>query len=218
MSEFQIILLLLAVTIFAIFFKQLFSGNHPKRGVDFEPKVPDSQIGGVNRPDKIFKKVEPKEQVKDRSKELLDMAKEALKNGNKEEAKKALSALLIREPNNSEALRILGTIALEEKNYQEAKENFTKILNQNNSDDLVHNLLANTLHKLGEDEEAIKHHEIAINLDKNYAPYYYNYANTLYDLGKLDEALSLYKKALELDSTLEDAKKMISEIENDSNK
>ena len=218
MSEFQIILLLLSVTIFAIFFKQLFSGNHPKRGVDFEPKVSDTQIGGINRPDKIFKKVESKEIVKDRSAELLDMAKEAIENGNKEEAKKALGALLIREPKNSEALRILGTIALEDKNYQEAKENFVKILEEDKNNDLVHNLLANTLHKLGEDEEAIKHHEIALNLDKDYAPYYYNYANTLYDLGRLDEALSLYKKAYELDSSLENAKKMISEIENDSNR
>ena len=218
MSEFQIVLLLLAVTIFAIFFKQLFSGNHPKRGVDFEPKVPDSKIGTINRPEKIFKKVESKEVVKDRSKELLDMAKEALENNNKEEAKKALGALIIREPNNKEALRILGTLYLEENNYQEALENFNKILEQDKNDDLVHNLLANTLHKLGKDEEAIRHHEIAINLDSNYAPYYYNYANTMYDLGRFDEALRLYKRAYELDSSLQEAKKMISEIENDSNK
>ena len=218
MSEVQLILLVVAVAIFAIFFKQLFSGNHPKRGVDFEPKVPNDNIGGVSRPDKIFKKVEPTTKVKSREEELFDMAKEALEKGDKEEAKKALQALLIRDKDNLEALRVLGTIHLEEQNYKEAKEEFKKILEYNDRDDLTHNLLANTLHKLNEDEDAIKHHEIAINLDKDYAPYYYNYANTLYDLGRLSEALSLYKKALELDPSLEDAKKMIREIEDGSNR
>jgi len=214
MSEVQLILLVVAVAIFAIFFKQLFSGNHPKRGVDFEPKVPNDNIGGVSRPDKIFKKVEPTTKVKSREEELFDMAKEALEKGDKEEAKKALQALLIRDKDNLEALRVLGTIHLEEQNYKEAKEEFKKILEYNDRDDLTHNLLANTLHKLNEDEDAIKHHEIAINLDKDYAPYYY----TLYDLGRLSEALSLYKKALELDPSLEDAKKMIREIEDGSNR
>jgi len=218
MSEFQLILLALAVTIFAIFFKQLFSGNHPKRGVDFEPKVSNDRVGGVNRPDKVFKKVEPKIESKSRSDELFDMAKVALDKGNKEEAKKALQALLIREPDNIEALRVLGTLDLEEKRYKEAKESFTKVLEYDSTNDLAHNLLANTLHKLGEDDDAIKHHELAINLDNEYAPYYYNYANTLYDLDRVKEALEFYKKALELDSSLEDAKKMIKEIEDDTNK
>jgi tetratricopeptide (TPR) repeat protein len=217
MSEFQIILLLLAVTIFAIFFKQLFSGNHPKRGVDFEPKTPNNQVGTINRPDKIFKKVEQTPQTKDRTKELFDMAKESLNKGDKEDAKKALDAILIREPNNLEALRILATFELEDNNLKEAKEKFLKILQHNPTDDLTINHLANTLHKLGEDQEAIKYHEMAINLDSNYAPYYFNYANTLYDLNRLDEALSLYKKALELDPNLEEAKKAIREIENGSN-
>lgn len=214
MSEFQLILLVLAIAVFVIFFKQLFSGNHPKRGVDFEPKVSSDRVGGVNRPDKVFKKVELKIAPKSRSDELLDMAKKALERGDKEEAKKALQALLIIEPDNLEALRILGTINLEDKNYKEAKESFSKILEYDSTDDLTHNLMANTLHKLGEDQEAIKHHELAINLDKEYAPYYYNYANTLYDLGKTSEALNFYKKALEIDPSLEDAKKMLKEIEN----
>jgi tetratricopeptide (TPR) repeat protein len=218
MTSLQILLLLLAVTIFALFFKQLFSGNHPKRGVDFEPKVPNEQVGGVSRPDKIFKKVEPNiEQKITREQELLNMAKESLEKDDITEANKALQALLIREPNNLEALRILGTLSLQEQNYNQAKENFTKVLNQDNQDDLTHNLLANTLHKLELNEEAIKHHKKALELDSTYAPYYFNYANTLYDLKEYKEALELYKKALELEPTLEDAKKMISEIENGTN-
>jgi len=56
MTLFQLFLLILAGVIFYLFFKQLFSGEHPKRGVDFEAKLPDEQIGGISRPDKTFSK------------------------------------------------------------------------------------------------------------------------------------------------------------------
>ena len=54
MSIFQFFLLVLTLVIFYLFFKQLFSGNHPKRGVDFEATIPDEHLGGINRPDKTF--------------------------------------------------------------------------------------------------------------------------------------------------------------------
>ncbi|NPA28400.1 MAG: hypothetical protein GXN91_05110, partial [Epsilonproteobacteria bacterium] len=60
MNEFQLFLFLIAVGIFAIFFKQLFSGNYPKRGIDYEAKLPDSQIGGISEPTKVFKSAEDK--------------------------------------------------------------------------------------------------------------------------------------------------------------
>ncbi len=217
MNEIQLILTIISLTLFIIFFKQLFSGNHPKRGVDFESKLPDEQIGGVSRADKIFKKEESSKEQKSRSQELMDIAKESIQKGDNIEAKKALNALLVIEPDNLEALRALGTVYLNMNNYLDAKETFIKILEYDESDDLTHNLLANSLHKLKEDEDAIKHHKLAIKLDDSYAPYYFNYANTLYDLGQRGEALKLYKKALELDSSLDDAKKMISELEDATN-
>ena len=73
--------------------------------------------------------------------------------------------------------------------------------------------LANTLHKLGEDDKAIEYHKKSIELDNEYAPHYYNYANTHYDKGEFKEALELYKKAFKLDSELKEAKEMIDKIE-----
>ena len=217
MSEFQLILSIIALVVFIIFFKQLFSGNYPKRGVDFEAKLPDTNIGGVSRADKIFKKETSSEPTKSREEELENIARESIEKGDNIEAKKALQSLLILEPNNIEALRMQGTVNLNMNDYTNAKESFLKILELDEKDDLTHNLLANTLHKLGENDEAIKHHKRAIELDKSYAPYYYNYANTLYDLGKKDEALTMYEKALEFDSSLKEAKKMISELKNGNN-
>lgn len=217
MSEFQLILAIVALSLFVIFFKQLFSGNHPKRGVDFESKLPDENIGGVSRPDKVFKP-EGSKSVQDHGKsrvdELFEIAQSSLDKGDNLEASKALQALLILEPQNKEALRMAGVAFMNMNNFVEAKEKFLQLLELDSKDDLAHNLLANSLHKLGENSEAIEHHKMAIELDSYYAPYYYNYANTLYEMGRKKEALQMYKKALELEPTLKDAEKMVKELEN----
>jgi tetratricopeptide (TPR) repeat protein len=210
MTTFQLLLLIVAGGVFYLFFKQLFSGDHPKRGVDFEANVPDEQIGGINRPDKTFSKpaVQPT-----RMEQLLQMTDDAVAKEDFEEAKKALGSALIIEENNNEVLQKMGYVYMQTSEYTEAKESYEKLLVLDETDDMAHALLANVLHKLGDEEGAEKHHERAIVLDPEYAPHHFNYANTLYDLGRKKEALMGYTKAYELDNTLEEAKKMIKELE-----
>jgi len=217
MSEFQVILAIVTLGIFVIFFKQLFNGSYPKRGVDFEAKVTDEQIAGVSRPDKIFKKEQSSQVSKSRVEALFEIAQESLDGGDNIEAKKALQSLLILEPENIDALRMLGVAFMNMNDYSNAKKQFIQILEKDSNDDMAHNLLANTLHKLGEDSEAVTHHKRAIELDNTYAPYYYNYANTLYDLGQIKEALELYVKAYELDNSLKEAQEMITKIKEQAN-
>jgi len=83
MTTFQLLLLIIAGVVFYLFFKQLFSGDHPKRGVDFEAKVADDQIGGINRPDKTFSTptVQPS-----RMEQLFNIADEAIEKKDFEEA------------------------------------------------------------------------------------------------------------------------------------
>ncbi len=206
----QLVLLVVAGVIFYLFFRQLFSGNYPRRGVDFEAKLPDERIGEINRPDKTFSR--PKEPI-GRVEELLRIADDSLEKGDNLEAKKALQSALILDPENPEVLRRLGVAYMRMNDYVDAKETYEHLLRIDPNDDLAHSSLANALHKLGEEEEALRHHEEAIRLDPDYAPHYYNYANTLYDLGRKEEALLNYRKALELDPELEDATKMIRELE-----
>ena len=210
MTTFQLLLLIVAGGVFYLFFKQLFSGDHPKRGVDFDANLPDEQIGGINRPDKTFSKpsVQPT-----RMDQLLEMADEAVAEKDYEEAKKALGSAHIIDENNTEVLQKLGYVSMQTAEYGEAKEYFEKLLNRDDMDDMAHVSLANALHKLGEDESAQKHHERAIELDPEYAPHHFNYANTLYDLGRNQEALTGYKKAFELDNTLQEAERMIKELD-----
>ena len=209
MTTFQLLLFIIAGVIFYLFFKQLFAGNHPKRGIDFEAKLSDDQIGGLNRPDKIFSQAT---KVLTRVEQLEEMADAAIKEKDFEEAKKALSSLLILEEDNVDILHKMAHLLLQTKEYSEAKIYYTKLLSLNDEDDMAHVLLANTLHKLKEDEEALIHHNRAIELDEAYAPHYFNYANTLYEMKRKDEALASYTKAYDLDNALSEAKEMISRL------
>ncbi len=210
MTTFQLFLLIVAGGVFYLFFKQLFSGNYPKRGVDFEAKLSDERIGGINRPDKTFSKPVKKPERID---ELISMADEAIEKGDLLEARKAVQSALILDENNIEALRREGYLLLEDRKYEDAKAIYEKIRTLDPNDDVAHDSLANTLHKLGEDEAAQNHHRKAIELDPTYAPHYFNYANTLYDMGLYEGALMNYQKAYELDNSIEEAKKMIEELE-----
>jgi len=213
MTTFQLLLLIVAGGVFYLFFKQLFSGDHPKRGVDFEAKVADEQIGGINRPDKTFSRPEVQPT---RMEQLLQMTDEAVEKEDFEEAKKALGSALIIEEDNTDVLQKMGYVCMQTGDYEEAKESYAKLLSLDENDDMAHALLANVLHKLLDEEVAEKHHERAIALDPKYAPHYFNYANTLYDLGRKKEALAGYTKAYELDDTLEEAKKMMKKLGSDN--
>ena len=209
MSTFQFLLFLISAVVFYLFFKQLFSSSYPKRGVDFEAKNENEQIGGVTEMNKTFST--PAVQLS-RVQQLNAMADESIGKEDYAEADKALSSALILEPDNQEILLKYGFILMHLERLSEAKEIYKQVIELNPSEDIAHVLLANILHKLDESEEAIKHHKIAIDLNKESAPHCYNFANTLYDMGKKDEALIFYKRAFELDSSLEEAKKMIKEL------
>jgi len=211
MSTFQLLLLIVAGGVFYLFFKQLFSGKHPKRGVDFEAKVADEQIGGINRPDKTFST--PTIQLS-RMEQLLQMANDAIEKNDFDEAHKALGSALIVDENSMDALQKMAYVTTNLEKYEEAKESYEKLLALDDKDDMAHALLANVLHKLDDEEGAEKHHEQAITLDPEYAPHHFNYANTLYDLGRTKEALVGYTKAYELDDTLDVAKEMIEKLGN----
>ncbi len=209
MSSFQLILFLISVVIFYLFFKQIFSSSYPKRGVDFEAKRENDQIGGITEANKNFSKPTP--QIS-RLEQLLSMADRALEREDFVEADKALSSANIIEPENQEVLLKHGYVLVKLERLRDAKEVYEELLKLNEEEDMAHVALANLLHRLGDNEEAKKHHLRAIELDKNYAPHYFNYANTLYDLGERHSALEQYKKAYNLDNSLEEASKMIKKI------
>jgi len=209
MSLFQILLVIISVVIFYIFFKQLFSGSYPKRGVDFEAKRDDEYIGNITQIDKSFKAPPVK---LTRIEELNQIAENALAVKDYKEADKALSSALILDKNNKELLLKHGFALINLDKLDDAKEVYEKVISLYPKEDLAYSSLANILHKLGDSKKAIEYHKQAIELDSKYAPHYFNYANTLYDMGDLKEALENYKKAYELDPTIKEAKEMIDKL------
>ena len=209
MSTFQFLLFLILAVVFYLFFKQLFSSSYPKRGVDFEAKNENEQIGGVTEMNKTFST--PAVQLS-RVQQLMTMADESIEKEDYAEADKALSSALILEPDNQEILLKYGFVLMNLGRLSEAKETYLEVIELNPSEDIAHVLLANILHKLDKNEEAIHHHTIAVDLNRKSAPHCYNFANTLYDMGRKGEALTFYKRAFELDNSLEEARKMIKEL------
>jgi len=209
MTTFQLLLFIIAGVIFYIFFKQITSGNHPKRGVDFEADMEKEQIGGISRPDKLFSKptIQPT-----RMEQLFSMADEAIEKEDYDEAKKAMGSALIIDENNQNALQKMAFLATQTEAYEEAKSCYLKLISLDENDDMAYNLLANVYHHLKETKEAEKCYKKAIMLDSEYAPHYFNYANTLYDLHRYSEALEMYTKAYALDSSIKEAKEMIDKL------
>jgi len=209
MSIFQFLLFIISIIVFVLFFKQLFSGAFPKRGVDFEANRDNEQIGGITEMDKVFSVPAPK---LSRVQQLIQMADNALEKQDFIEADKALSSALILEKDNIELLLKYGFVLINMNRLNEAKDIYTQILSINPNEDIAHVSLANVLHKLNQDDLAIEHHKKAIELDPEFAPHYFNYANTLYDLKRMDEALLNYKRVVQLDPSIEESSRMVKEL------
>ena len=208
MSIFQLLLFIITIIVFVLFFKQLFSGAFPKRGVDFEANRDGEQIGGIQI-DKNFSSPPPRES---RVAQLVSMADKAIESKNFVEADKALSSALILEKDNIELLLKHGFVLINMDRLEEAKEVYIEALEIDSEEDIALVSLANVLHKLGENKLSIEHHKRAIDIDPSYAPHYFNYANTLYYTGDIEGALINYKKALEIDPSLEEAQRMVKEL------
>lgn len=213
MTILQLILFIVALVIFYLFFKKLFSEDYPKRGVDFEAKNADAQIGGISRPDKIFSLPEVKTNRMD---QLLSMADESVGKDDMLDAKKALQSALILDENNPDVLSRYAYVLNAMNDYVGAKEQYLKVLEITPDDDMAEASLANALHHLGENEEAIIHHRRSTELDPEYAPHFFNYANTLYDMGENEEALKYYEKAYAIDPELKEAEEIISTLKTGS--
>ena len=205
---FQLAVLGVAGVVFYLFFRQLFSGNYPQRGVDFGTGTLETE-GEIESGGRISRQ---SGNSKERMEELLEIADMSLRKGDNLEAKKALQSALVLDENNPEVLRMMGVALMNMNDYPSAREVYEKLLKLDIDDDLAHSSLANALHGMGEENEAMHHHKTALEIDPEYAPHYYNYANTLYDLGRLDEAKELYTKAIEHDPDLEEAKEMLKEL------
>ena len=129
---------------------------------------------------------------------LLQDAIYNVKIDNLANAKVLLLKILDIEPDNFDALNIIGVISGKENKHIEAINFFKKAQKIRPDNNLVNFNLAKTFSESGNDLEAIKYYKIAIRLDKNHLGSWLNFGKSLHQLEKYDEALSYYDQAIKL--------------------
>ena len=88
--------------------------------------------------------------------------------------------------------------------YKEAIEKYRNIIELEPTPK-IYNSIGACLYCMGHKEEAICQYNIAIQLDQNYTPAYFNKGICLSNLDKKEEAISQYNKAIELNNNYVDA-------------
>jgi predicted O-linked N-acetylglucosamine transferase (SPINDLY family) len=106
--------------------------------------------------------------------------------------------VLSTEPNNFNALHLLGVLCFQTRRATEALEWIREALNFNRSFALAWFNLGNVLKVLGRLEEAAEAYRHAIEFKSEYAEAYDNLGNVLMDQGQLEEAVACYRQSLEL--------------------
>jgi tetratricopeptide (TPR) repeat protein len=130
--------------------------------------------------------------------QLLIKAKEFYRQGLLQDVKTYCEKILALDPQNFEALLVLGTAAMNLKHYEAAKHIFIDALKIDQSNPGAYNNMGNILQHFREHESALEHYNKAIALQANYPEAYNNRGITLTDLNEYDAAIESYQTALKL--------------------
>ena len=115
-------------------------------------------------------------------------------------AKASLNIVLKMQPNNFDALQIMGVIHGVGNNHDEALFFFKKALKVNPYNNFINFNIAKALSEIGDDLGALKYHLAATRLAPNHAEAWLNFANSFTRLKRFDEALIHYERAIRLKS------------------
>jgi protein O-GlcNAc transferase len=118
--------------------------------------------------------------------------------GNLVEAERHYDAALKSQPDNFEALHMLGVIALQKGRLEQGVEIITKAVALNENSAIAFNNLAKGLKDLGRFDEAIIHFERAIALTPAFADAQFSYGTALHFVNRSEDALVHFEKAIAL--------------------
>ena len=118
--------------------------------------------------------------------------------GRFEEAEAIYRRVLAAEPNNPDALHLLGMIAQAAGNYELVEQLIGKAIAANPNVPAYHNNLGNALEELGRPRDAVDAYRRALALNPDYAEAYNNLGNALCGLGRLEDAVDAYHTTLAL--------------------
>ncbi len=128
----------------------------------------------------------------------LKAASEFQQSGHYSEAEAIYSQILKVQPNNPEALHLLGVMAHQMGDSHLAVELIRSAISFDPQAPTFHNNLGSVLDALGREEEAVACYLAATNIYPGFADAYYNLGTVQYRLGRKEEAVASFYKALEL--------------------
>jgi predicted O-linked N-acetylglucosamine transferase (SPINDLY family) len=131
-------------------------------------------------------------------KSKFDEALTLFQNGQLNKAKDTCLEILKAQPNNFNALHLLGLIAFQTKNYLKSVEIIDRAIQVKPNDADIYNFHAVVLIHLKKFEEAIKSWNCAIKIKPDYAEAYYNRGNAFFELKKIESAIANYDKAIQI--------------------
>ena len=114
------------------------------------------------------------------------------------EAERHYDAALKSQPDNFEALHMLGVIALQKGRFEQGVEIITKAVALNENSATAFNNLAKGLKDLGRFDEAIVHFERALALAPAFADAQFNYGTALHFVNRSEDALVQFERAIAL--------------------
>jgi len=135
----------------------------------------------------------------------LQLALKHHQNGDLEKAHALYTEILNLDPQNIEALHLLGILEAQQKNPQSALSFLQRAIAIDQKIPYLHNSLGNVFKHLGEIQKARQHYEEALRLEPNSATMHNNLANILVNLNENTAALTHYQQALKLKPDYSDA-------------
>ncbi len=114
------------------------------------------------------------------------------------DAERIYTEVLKQQPNNFDAMHLLGVIALQTRRTQRGVELISKAIGFNAKRALAHNNLGNGLRDLNRLEDALASYDKAIALKPDFAEAYSNRGNALQELQRPEDALASCDKAIAL--------------------
>ncbi|MEO5333454.1 MAG: tetratricopeptide repeat protein [Magnetococcus sp. YQC-5] len=130
---------------------------------------------------------------------LIQQALQLHQSGQLQEAEKLYRQLLQQQPNNQDALNLLGFLFHQSGKRELAVEYINKAIAMDPGQPLFYNNLGIVIQNQGKHQEAIACYQKALAINPAYHAAYSNMGTVMQAQGKFDEAMACHQKALELE-------------------
>ena len=129
---------------------------------------------------------------------ILKLALRYHREGNLDYAKYVYQHVLGIDPQNADALHLLGVSVYQSEQYDIAINLITQAIQIDSTKPLFFTNLGNAFQKQGKLEQSTQAYQKAIQIQPDYADAYYNLGNAFQKQGKLEQSTQAYQKAIQI--------------------